>query len=205
VRRRWLLLVPAGVLAAGAGAFGLLISRGGRTTEVSVEEAVVVCDVQGTTVAMSVIAAIPAVASTVAAPTPLVIVPQPGVCVYAGSEFDSVDALTGARHDYPAQTTVTITAEGCGVRVHWDTVRARWDEWQWSPIDGGIRTLAYRSFHESFGASSSSEYQCVGDPLQITAEAGTTWRMVCPQGDSEAVRSSVPLSAAITSMSAAPG
>jgi hypothetical protein len=58
-----------------------------------------------------------------------VVVPEPGVYVYASRGFDSVDALTGARHDYPAQTTVTVTTEGCGVRVRWNTVRERWDEW----------------------------------------------------------------------------
>lgn len=73
-----------------------------------------------TTVATSVIAANPAVASTMPATTSPLILPEPGVYLYESSGFDSVDALTGARHDYPAQTTVTITTEGCGVRVRWE-------------------------------------------------------------------------------------
>jgi hypothetical protein len=66
-----------------------------------------------------------------------------------------------------------------------NTVRERWDEWQWCPVDGGIQTVAYRTFHEFFGASSSSEYQCDGDPLPIIAAVGTTWRMLCKQDDTD--------------------
>jgi hypothetical protein len=186
VHRRWLLVVPVVVLAAGAGALGLVIARGSRTTEVSVEEAIGEFRGQVSTLVAEVsTAGNPPDSSALAVTTVPLVAPEPGVYVYASSGFDAVDALSGARHDYPTQTTVTVTAEGCGVRARWNTVRERWDEWQWCPVSGGIQTLAYRSFHEFFGTSSSAAYLCDGDLLPIPAAVGTTWRMVCRQGDTD--------------------
>ena len=192
VRRRWLLAVPAVLVAAGAVAFGLVLLRGSQTTEVSVDEAVdefreaeLGESGVGNVASTNAIVTIAPVTSAVPVTAPPLRAPEPGVYVYATTGFDSVDALTGARHDYPAQTTVTISSEGCGVRVRWNTVRERWEEWQWCPMDGGIETVAYGSFHEFFGTSATTAYQCGGDPLPMMAATGTTWQMVCKQGDTD--------------------
>ena len=43
--------------------------------------------------------------------------PEPGVYVYATTGSAKVDALNGAAHTYPAETTITVTLEGCGART----------------------------------------------------------------------------------------
>ena len=186
------MLVPAGLVAAGAVGFGLVLVRGGQTTEVSVEEAVEQFRAAelgesgvGSVASTNAIVTTTPVASAAPVTTSPLTVPEPGVYVYATTGFDSVDALTGARHEYPAHTTVTISSEGCGVRVRWNAVRERWEEWQWCPVDGGIETVAYGSFHEFFDTSATTAYQCDGDPLPMMAATGTTWQMACKQGETD--------------------
>ncbi|HEY4331043.1 MAG TPA: hypothetical protein VGM78_00675, partial [Ilumatobacteraceae bacterium] len=62
--------------------------------------------------------------------TPPARLPALGVYVYTTTGRDSVDALTGDHHNYPAQTTITVTAFGCGVKQRWDVAKERWEEWQ---------------------------------------------------------------------------
>ncbi|HEY7044475.1 MAG TPA: hypothetical protein VH419_12465 [Nocardioidaceae bacterium] len=200
--RRWLLLIPAGLLLAVV-VVAVVLLRGSTTTKISVDEAVGQFRDTAVPTSASTISATttPAATTTTAAPTtaaraittttvpiPPVARPETGVYVYTTTGFDSVDALTGARHNFPATTTVTISAAGCGVDVRWNTVRERWDEWQWCPQGRGIETVAYRSFHQFFGVSSGTNYQCAGDPLPLAGRPGSTWTIVCRQGDSDTSR-----------------
>jgi len=200
--RRWLLLIPAGLVLAGVVVVAVVLLRGSTTTKISVDEAVgqfrdtavptSATTTSATTTTAASTTAVPTTAArtvtTTTAPVSPVVRPATGVYLYTTTGFDSVDALTGARHNFPATTTVTISAAGCGVDVRWNTVRERWDEWQWCPQGRGIETVAYRSFHQFFGVSSGTSYQCAGDALPIDAHPGSTWTMVCRQGNSDTSR-----------------
>lgn len=120
-------------------------------------------------------------ATTTAPPAPEL--PQPGVYRYATTGYDEVDALTGARHDYPAETTLTISPHDCGVRLRWDVAEERWDTWDWCLDGAGIRLVAATSYHEFFGVAGVNEYECTGDPQPLDAEPGTRWTVVCRAGD----------------------
>ena len=102
-----------------------------------------------------------------------------GVYQYATSGFDGVDALTGARHDYPEITTITVVPYGCGVRVRWDIAVERWDSWDWCLDDDGLRQTGWVGYHEFFGTPGENDYTCDGDPRPLDAPAGTTWTMTC--------------------------
>jgi hypothetical protein len=112
--------------------------------------------------------------------------PDPGVYRYATSGFDSVDALDGARHDYPSLTTVTIRHEGCGMRRRWDVAEERWEESQLCVDPDGIRLTAQETFREFFGIAAPSTYTCTGGVRPVVAPVGTTWSGVCRDGEDHA-------------------
>ena len=107
----------------------------------------------------------------------------PGVYQYATSGFDRVDALTGARHDYPTITTITVVPYGCGVRLRWDVAVERWDSWDWCLDGDGLRQTGWVGYHEFFGTAGRNDYTCDGDPRPLDAPAGTTWAMTCRMAD----------------------
>src|SRR5688572_23871693 len=61
---------------------------------------------------------------------------EEGVYVYATDGYEETDALSGQRHDYPAQTTMTVSKQGCGYRWRWQPLKERWEE------SDGCRTSA---------------------------------------------------------------
>ena len=107
----------------------------------------------------------------------------PGVYQYATSGFDRVDRLTGARHDYPTITTITVVPYGCGVRLRWDVAVERWDSWDWCLDGDGLRQTGWVGYHEFFGTAGRNDYTCDGDPRPLDAPAGTTWAMTCRMAD----------------------
>lgn len=62
----------------------------------------------------------------VAAATP----PPLGVYRYTTTGFEHIDVLGGTTHSYPAETTITVTADGCGVLLHWDLLQERNEGWR---------------------------------------------------------------------------
>ncbi len=51
---------------------------------------------------------------------------SPGVYRYATSGHEEVDALGGARHDYPAETAVSYRSGGCGSEDRWQPLKERY-------------------------------------------------------------------------------
>lgn len=105
--------------------------------------------------------------------------PTPGVYVYATTGRDSVDALTGAHHDYPATTTITVTPTACGVQQRWDVLEQRWEEWQRCAEGEGISEAGRANYDEFFGQSQTDTWVCSGDARPVAAAAGTTWTTTC--------------------------
>jgi hypothetical protein len=103
-----------------------------------------------------------------------------GVYVYATSGYEELD-VGGARHDYPAESTVTVTAWSCGRRFRWQPLRERWDERDTCPGEGGESLVAFRSHHEFFGRADEREFRCEPGSLAMPASPapGTTWTSRC--------------------------
>jgi hypothetical protein len=124
------------------------------------------------------------VASSSTTPEPAgVSLPAPGVYQYATSGFDEIDALNGARHEYPAITTITVTPHECGVRLRWDVAVERWDTWDWCLDGDAIRQSGWVGYHEFFGVAGQNDNTCDGDARPLDAPTGTTWSMTCRMGD----------------------
>jgi hypothetical protein len=92
------------------------------------------------------------------APMPLAV---PGVYRYRTVGAESIDALGGARHEYPAETTITVTSHGCGVRLSWDPLEERRDEWQLcaTPEDVELQPNGLQK-HQFFGQDETEEIRC---------------------------------------------
>ncbi len=105
-----------------------------------------------------------------------------GVYVYATTGFEETDALVGARHDYPAETYMTVQPGGCGTLVRWQPLEERWSEWEY--CDDGTRAGS-SSFNTFFGTENLVEWECP-DRGPIVGEPGDTWSEFCTSEGREA-------------------
>jgi hypothetical protein len=85
--------------------------------------------------------------------------PAPSVAgyVYDTTGFESVDAFGGARHAYPARTTISVrtTAAGCKV-FRWRPFEQRF--WEWETC--GERLVRFSELHRFFGRDDRREWRC---------------------------------------------
>ncbi|MDO8391803.1 MAG: hypothetical protein Q7V57_15110 [Actinomycetota bacterium] len=95
--------------------------------------------------------------------------PAPGVYVYATRGKESIDAVGGSLHEYPAETTITVTANGCGVSLQWDALKERRERWQLCLGEEGITLTAEggQSFHEFFGQTRAEDITCDRDVVVV--------------------------------------
>ncbi|HAX82840.1 MAG TPA: hypothetical protein DCY40_09780 [Actinobacteria bacterium] len=111
-----------------------------------------------------------------------------GVYVYATTGFEAVDALAGARHEYPAETYLTISLGECGRVVRWNALDERWDEWEHCGPGGAITRS--RNYHDWFGVPNLDEQVCA-EPLPLVPTAPVT--VVCTTGDITETFESTPM------------
>jgi hypothetical protein len=111
-----------------------------------------------------------------------------GVYRYATEGFEEVDALGGARHDYPATTTVTYARAGCGTEERWQPLEERVGAATSCPGSEGDELRATYQRREFFGQSQEKSYRCDPGLLLRPAEPrpGRTWRGTCRSADSTA-------------------
>jgi hypothetical protein len=92
----------------------------------------------------------------------------PGELVYETSGFEEVDALGGARHEYPSSTNVSVRRTGAGCTVfRWRPLEHRVYEWELC----GRELERFTEVHRFFGNDDRRTYQCEPDS---SFEAG--WR-----------------------------
>jgi hypothetical protein len=111
-----------------------------------------------------------------------------GVYRYATEGFEEVDALGGARHDYPATTTVTYARADCGTEERWQPLRERVGAATSCAGTDGDELRATYQRREFFGQSQEKSYRCDPGLLLRPAEPrpGRTWRGTCRSADSTA-------------------
>ncbi len=121
----------------------------------------------GTTLAP--VSSVPATATT--ASRGPVSMPAPGVYRYVTDGFETVDALGGARHDYPGETTITVTQAGCGVHLRWDVLRERRDEWAiCGTSDGVVLQPDGVQYHEFFKQPDEETVTCTSTVLVVPVD-----------------------------------
>lgn len=118
--------------------------------------------------------------------------PDEGVYVYTTEGHDEVDALGGRRHDYPAETTVSLRWTDCGVDTRWDVLEERWDEASVCTEDGDRILRALTSYREFLGHGEREEVTCEVLSLPADATPGSTSTGSCSSTSIEvAIRTTV--------------
>lgn len=211
--RRHRILVSGALVLGVLGGVAFVVVRtflagGGETSEIPLDEIVRRYEASTppspspspTTPLSSISVPAPAVRSTTAAPLtgvssaprtavaePGSVLPAPGVYVYTTTGGDSVDALDGVSHDYPASTTITVTLADCGVLQRWDVAAERWEAWQRCLTDGGLAETRRTTYDEFFGIGQTDTYECVGEARPVDASSAMSWSRTCRQGEREDV------------------
>jgi hypothetical protein len=88
-----------------------------------------------------------------------------GVYLYATTGGESLDVLGGARHRYPATTTLTALRIPCGLQLDWAALRGRTDSWTLCSTAAGVELRIADERHRFFGQSDRTTYACEGDVL----------------------------------------
>jgi hypothetical protein len=183
------LVMVVGVVVVVAGAAGLIWRLGFRDTATPLSPAEIVEDLTGiptpsTDTPDSGTRAPEPVATTTSLVAPGFVVGSapgdPGLYVYATTGFEEIDALGGARHDYPAETFVTMQPGGCGVTLRWTALEERWDELDLCDTAGGLSVLHYDAYHEWFSQADLQKFACGPlDAVAIPDGGDGSWSYEC--------------------------
>lgn len=111
---------------------------------------------------------------------------EPGVYRYATEGHEQVDALGGARHDYPATSTITYSRRGCGSEERWQPLEERVGVTVQCDGERGPELRETFQQREFFGQSQSERYTCDAGTLVVPADPqpGSTWSGRCRSDDS---------------------
>ena len=116
----------------------------------------------------------PAAASTTTAAVALATTPAPGVYRYATVGIETIDSLGGTEHAYPAETTLTVTPDGCGVLLRWDLLKERYEEFRLCATLEGIELQpTSAAYHEFFGVGQRQEIVCDREVLVVPSDGAT--------------------------------
>lgn len=85
---------------------------------------------------------------------------MPGVYSYATVGHEQVDALGGARHDYPAESAMSYTRSGCGSEDKWQPLKERYSLNLLCRGAGGLEARRSVQRREFFGQSEEQVLVC---------------------------------------------
>ncbi len=103
-----------------------------------------------------------------------------GVYLYATKGSESVDALGGTSHTYPAKTSITVIEVPCGIQLRWAALEKRSTTWTFCSTAAGTELRSSDERHAFFGQSDHTIYLCSGRLLlPKNPVAGSTRSFTC--------------------------
>ncbi len=116
---------------------------------------------------------------------------EEGVYVYDTRGYESTDALTGSRHDYPNLTTVTLTRTRCGFNLRWLPLDQRWEESRFCSHPRGTELRQFITYHEFFNKGDVQQFDCPEASLVFAFPyvAGESWKFRCSSASGDFVSS----------------
>ena len=109
--------------------------------------------------------------------------PLPGVYRYRTTGGESTKLVASASREYPAESVITITRSGCGVRMEWTPVRERTEYLEVCRTDNRLVLKGYGGAHEFFGMRNEHAVTCADQTWLIPAtENGDSASAVCEGG-----------------------
>jgi hypothetical protein len=107
-----------------------------------------------------------------------------GVYVYATQGFEKTDALLGEKHDYPSQTTITVTGHACGASLLWRPVQGRSTRFVVCQTPDGWELRTQDERHTFYGSTETTTYRCIAALIRPAAGA-TDWDVACSTGTTD--------------------
>jgi hypothetical protein len=101
--------------------------------------------------------------------TPAGLPSGPDAYEYRTIGFEEVDALGGARHDYPDTTAVTVATTACGVKLTWRPLEERSTTWELCRSGDGWELRGFTELHRFFGRTDRRPYRCRPGSLLVRA------------------------------------
>ena len=83
-----------------------------------------------------------------------------GVYTYRTVGGESIDALGGAHHRYPARTTISVVEVSCGLQLRWDVLAGRRTTWTLCRESGRVSLQRLDHVHAFFGHGDHTVYVC---------------------------------------------
>jgi hypothetical protein len=114
--------------------------------------------------------------------------PREGVYAYDTSGEESIDALGGDTHSYPAETAMTVVTEGCGFRVTWTPLAGRSESSLLCPDGGGLAMQESTTAHEFLRQSDEERFRCDAGAWWLPPPGTTTWTTTCQTSDRVSTR-----------------
>jgi hypothetical protein len=109
--------------------------------------------------------------------------PLDGVYVYDTSGMEQVDVLGGDSHQYPAETAMTVTTEGCGVRATWAPLDGRSESILVCRRDGGATLRETTTVHSFFRQTVETQYLCHDEVWWVPPDGVTEWAGQCTSSE----------------------
>lgn len=111
---------------------------------------------------------------------------EEGVYVFATEGYEETDALSGQRHEYGSETTMTInrTATNC-YTWRWQPMDERWDESEACKRSTGIVLDRFSMYHQFFKRGIREDFECGSDAVVMPMEprVGRSWTFRCESDD----------------------
>ena len=85
-----------------------------------------------------------------------------GVYIYATKGSESINALGGAKHIYPAKTSITAIEVPCGIQLRWAALEKRSTTWTFCSTAAGTELRISDERHAFFNLSDHAVYVCSG-------------------------------------------
>lgn len=103
-----------------------------------------------------------------------------GVYVYATHGHESIDALGGAHHTYPATTSITVIEVPCGLQLRWAGLEGRSTTWTFCRTTLGTELFRSDERHGFFGQHDHTVYTCSHRILlPVNAKVGAVFPFNC--------------------------
>jgi len=83
-----------------------------------------------------------------------------GVYPYATKGDESISVLGGAKHIYPAKTSITVVKVACGLRLRWSALERRSTTWTFCSTPTGIELRISDERHSFFRQNDHAVYRC---------------------------------------------
>ena len=103
-----------------------------------------------------------------------------GVYLYATKGRESINALGGATHIYPARTSITLIEVPYGIQLRWAALEKRSTTWTFCSTAAGVELRISDERHAFFNLSDHADYVCSGRLLiPKNPVAGATEPFTC--------------------------